>query len=101
MQQWLRQTSMPPHLHVHNAALLPSPTLPLQELGLDMPQGSQDEEGAAHQSLTQVGSPLWHSHLSYDVITPSCLVKHDTDLVYGRHAAHVIPVPRNLQLLPV
>ena len=47
---------------VHNAALFFSPTLPLQELGLDMPQGSQDEEGAAHQSLTQVGSPLSHLH---------------------------------------
>ena len=56
------------HLHVHNTALRKSnrsPSLPLQELGLDMPQGSQDEEGAAQQSLAQVGSPLWHWRLPF------------------------------------
>ena len=57
----------------------PSAAMPLQELGLDMPQGSQDEEGAAQQSLAQVGSPLWPLCMPCHV-APSCPVRHDADV---------------------
>ena len=62
-----------------------------------MPQGSQDEEGAAQQSLSQVGSSLWPHVCSPCPVTPSCLVRYDTDTVDGRQAADSFYVPRMLQ----